>query len=41
MQVENFYYDNKIVKLFAYATIVWGGRHVGGFAGRCSGVPAG
>lgn len=24
MQVEKFYYDNKIVKLFAYATIVWG-----------------
>ncbi len=24
MQVEKFYYDNKTVKLFAYATIVWG-----------------
>jgi len=24
MQVEKFYYDNKIVKLFAYATILWG-----------------
>ena len=24
MQVERFYYDNRIVKLFAYATIFWG-----------------
>ena len=24
MQVENFYYDNKIVRNFAYATILWG-----------------
>jgi cytochrome c oxidase cbb3-type subunit I/II len=24
MQVEKFYYDNKIVKMFAYATILWG-----------------
>ena len=24
MQVEKFYYDNKTVKLFAYATILWG-----------------
>jgi cytochrome c oxidase cbb3-type subunit I/II len=24
MQVEKFYYDNKIVKYFAYATILWG-----------------
>ena len=24
MQVEKFYYDNKSVKLFAYATILWG-----------------
>lgn len=23
MQVEKFYYDNKIVKMFAYATMVW------------------
>ena len=23
-QTERFYYDNKIVKLFAYATIFWG-----------------
>jgi cytochrome c oxidase cbb3-type subunit I/II len=25
MQVEKFYYDNKVVKNFAYATIIWGG----------------
>lgn len=25
MQVEKFYYDNKIVRNFAYATILWGG----------------
>ena len=24
MELEKFYYDNKIVKMFAYATIVWG-----------------
>lgn len=24
MQVEKFYYDNKTVKMFAYATILWG-----------------
>lgn len=24
MQTEKFYYDNKIVKMFAYATILWG-----------------
>src|SRR6185312_11249062 len=24
MQVEKFYYDNKIVRNFAYATVVWG-----------------
>ena len=24
MQVEKFYYDNKIVRNFAYATIIWG-----------------
>ncbi|MEN9686936.1 MAG: hypothetical protein RLZZ28_2722 [Bacteroidota bacterium] len=24
MQVEKFYYDNKIVKQFAYATVLWG-----------------
>lgn len=24
MQLEKFYYDNKIVKFFAYATILWG-----------------
>ena len=24
MQVEKFYYDNKIVRMFAYATILWG-----------------
>ena len=24
MQVEKFYYDNRIVKNFAYATILWG-----------------
>ena len=24
MQVEKFYYDNKIVKMFAYASILWG-----------------
>ena len=23
MQIEKFYYDNKIVKWFAYATILW------------------
>jgi cytochrome c oxidase cbb3-type subunit I/II len=25
MQVEKFYYDNRIVKNFAFATIIWGG----------------
>ncbi len=25
MQLEKFYYDNRIVKNFAYATIIWGG----------------
>ncbi len=25
MQVEKFYYDNRVVKNFAYATIIWGG----------------
>ncbi len=24
MQVEKFYYDNKIVKMFAYASVLWG-----------------
>ena len=24
MEVEKFNYDNKIVKYFAYATIIWG-----------------
>lgn len=24
MQVEKFYYDNRIVKMFAYATVLWG-----------------
>ena len=24
MQVEKFYYDNRIVKQFAFATILWG-----------------
>ena len=24
MEIEKFYYDNKIVKYFAYATILWG-----------------
>ena len=24
MQVEKFYYDNKIVRNFAFATIIWG-----------------
>ncbi len=24
MQVEKFYYDNKIVKMFGYATVLWG-----------------
>ena len=24
MQVEKFYYDNKTVKMFAIATVVWG-----------------
>jgi cytochrome c oxidase cbb3-type subunit I/II len=24
MQLEKFYYDNKIVKAFAYATVIWG-----------------
>jgi cytochrome c oxidase cbb3-type subunit I/II len=24
LQVERFYYDNNIVKLFTYATIIWG-----------------
>ena len=24
MEVQKFYYDNKIVKYFAYATILWG-----------------
>jgi cytochrome c oxidase cbb3-type subunit I/II len=24
MELEKFYYDNKIVKQFAYATILWG-----------------
>ncbi|MDE3212356.1 MAG: cbb3-type cytochrome c oxidase subunit I, partial [Bacteroidota bacterium] len=24
MQVEKFYYDNKIVRNFAYATVIWG-----------------
>jgi cytochrome c oxidase cbb3-type subunit I/II len=24
MQVEKFYYDNRIVKNFTYATILWG-----------------
>jgi cytochrome c oxidase cbb3-type subunit I/II len=24
LAVERFYYDNKIVKLFAYATVFWG-----------------
>jgi len=24
MEVEKFYYDNKIVKMFAYATVLWG-----------------
>ena len=24
MQIEKFYYDNKIVKWFAYATLLWG-----------------
>src|SRR5690349_3576216 len=24
LAVEQFYYDNKVVKLFAYATIFWG-----------------
>ena len=24
MQVEKFYYDNKTVKNFAYATMLWG-----------------
>lgn len=25
MQLEQFHYDNKIVKNFLYATILWGG----------------
>ena len=24
MQAEKFYYDNRIVKMFAYATVLWG-----------------
>ncbi len=24
MQVEKFYYDNRIVRNFAYATVIWG-----------------
>jgi cytochrome c oxidase cbb3-type subunit I/II len=24
MQLEKFYYDNKAVKMFAYATMLWG-----------------
>src|SRR5881398_287607 len=36
MQVEKFYYDNKIVKMFAYATILWGA--VGMLAGLLAAV---
>ena len=24
MELQKFYYDNKIVKMFAYATLFWG-----------------
>ena len=36
MQVEKFYYDNRIVKMFAYATILWGA--VGMLAGLLAAV---
>jgi len=36
MQLEKFYYDNKIVKWFAYATILWGA--VGMLAGLLAAV---
>ena len=36
MQVEKFYYDNRIVKWFAYATILWGA--VGMLAGLLASV---
>lgn len=36
MQLEKFYYDNKIVKMFAYATILWGA--VGMLAGLLASI---
>jgi cytochrome c oxidase cbb3-type subunit I/II len=36
MQVEKFYYDNRIVKMFAYATIFWGA--IGMLAGLLAAV---
>jgi cytochrome c oxidase cbb3-type subunit I/II len=36
MQLEKFYYDNKIVKMFAYATVLWGA--VGMLAGLLAAV---
>lgn len=36
MQVEKFYYDNRIVKMFAYATILWGA--VGMLAGLLASI---
>jgi cytochrome c oxidase cbb3-type subunit I/II len=38
MQVEKFYYDNRIVKNFAYATILWGA--VGMLAGAMGSITA-
>lgn len=42
MQVEKFYYDNKIVKWFAYAVILWGivGMLAGLWASICMFYPA-
>src|SRR5688500_106457 len=36
MHVEKFYYDNRIVKMFAYATILWGA--VGMLAGLLASI---
>ncbi len=42
MQVEKFYYDNKIVKWFAYAVVLWGivGMLAGLWASICMFYPA-
>lgn len=42
MEVEKFYYDNKIVKLFASATVVWGivGMTVGLYVALCMVFPS-